>query len=106
MNYLNTIAFDKEAKEYVLITNGKCRLDHSSPEAYAQSHNGKECQYVPSEAIALRTLGLHHGKPIIGWTYRQVKMESLSCGNDMQHQKADFEAILAKRRSPYFIGRV
>ena len=108
MNYMGKIAYDKQAKEYVLITNGICTLRHDTPEHFAEDHaNGTgSCHYEPSEAIAVRTMGLHKGKPVIGWTYRGVQYSQLSCSDDMQHMKAEFNEILQKRTSAYFIGRV
>ena len=103
---IGKIAFDKIAKEHVLISNGTCTLDHSTPEAYAIAHKGKTCVYAPSEAIAIRYLGYHKGKPILGWTYRGVDPAVLSCSDDMQHERKDFDAIITHKRSPYFVGRV
>lgn len=79
----NCIAFDSENKEHVMISNGRCTLDHSSPEGFKAAHekDGKMCGccYEPSEAIALRVLGFHaEAKLTIAWTYRKVNPKHLS----------------------------
>lgn len=69
----NELAFDKHAKELVLISNGvDTTLD------------GKPQDFVPTEAIALRFLGLtQDGRPALAWTYRKVDAAQLDryCGS-------------------------
>jgi len=71
------IAFDIKHKEYVLITNGRCIKDHSSPEAFVASHK-EDCVYAPNEAIALRMIPEVHSGPTLVWTYIGVNAEDLS----------------------------
>lgn len=78
------VCFDTEMKEHVLITNGECVLDHSSPEAYKKSHEGHdECVYAPHECIAIRCIGTEVIEatdsivPLCAWTYRGCNPEHL-----------------------------
>lgn len=120
---INRVVFDEHAKEYVMVTNGKCVLDHSTPDAFRTSHIGTplthpdlpgralipvECQYAPSEAIALRVLTSDGGKVSVGWTYRTVDPCDLRPlkADDEQRVKASFDAIMSKKRSVRFVGRV
>lgn len=102
----NGTYFDTSAKELVQVTNGTCTLDHSSPEGYAVAHNGGGCRYTPSEAIALRVVGVtHNGDPIIAFTYRRVAATTL------QPMVRPIDAntpsgILARVRRSRKIGRV
>ena len=77
---IGQVCFDREAKEFVEISNGHCTLDHSSPEAFALSHGPGGmgcCVFAPSEAIAHRVVGLTpNGDPIVAFTYRGVKPEN------------------------------
>jgi hypothetical protein len=67
---INQIVWDAEAKEYVMITTGVPMVE-GKPEV------------KPTEAIALRVCGLKDtGKPVLAFTYRQVKPECLAtCPN-------------------------
>jgi len=102
------VAWDNQAKEYVLITNGKCILAHDTPESYAAAHKGGGCQYVPHEGIALRVVGVHNGKPVVAWTYRGVDHAHLSKPTgDMTAD--DFRAMMDgghARRTAHYCGRV
>ncbi len=71
------VLFDEHAKEFVRVSNGKCVLNHESPERYKEAHGTGDCIYAPSEAIALRVI-IQDGKPLIAWTYRAVDPCSLS----------------------------
>lgn len=174
---INRVVFDEHAKECVVVTNGKCVLDHSTPTAFKASHQANsligqrwqpatvgchwtcaeysistrvcvgspelngyvlvkhftelgtyptlhdaqqaanehaiqhgaiaDCQYAPSEAIALRVL-MAGGKVSVGWTYRGVDPCDLRPlkADDEQLVKASFEAIMGKRRSAKFVGRI
>ena len=100
---INDVAYDKDAKEFVRISNMICTLDHSN-EGFAASHGGKgmaACQYEPHEAVALRVVGITKtGDPIIAMTYRGVKAASLSPASP------DSMIDLYKVRKSRFIGRV
>lgn len=75
---LNAVAYDKRVKEFVRITNGKCTLDHSSPQAFRKSHHGRGCHYTPCEAAAIRCVGVtKSGDPIVAYTYRSVDIADL-----------------------------
>jgi hypothetical protein len=108
MQYLNQIAFDRDTKDYVLITNGKCTLDHSNPEAFQLAHkaNNGSCHYEPSEAIAIRIIGMHNNRPVVGWTYVSVRLQSLSCSTPMQSLKPMFDCIIGGKRTRYSVGRI
>jgi hypothetical protein len=100
---MNQECFDSYAKETVRISNGTCTLDHSSPEAFALSHQTSNgcCIYTPSEAIALRVLGVTKtGDPIVGFTYRKVDPAHLRPTNGQQLPDA------TQIRKSRFIGRV
>jgi hypothetical protein len=88
----NVIVWDSHAKEHVLITNGKCTLDHSSPEAFAVTHNhaehGNGCLYEPSEGVAVRPLvsfmPTDNSVTVqLGWTYRGLNPELLKVSESM-----------------------
>ncbi len=95
---MNTVMFDREAKEYVLITNGRCTLPHDNTDVFKKTHgeNGiGACQYTPSEGIALRVIG----EKEYAWTYRGVKAEFLS---PVTAEASDnFKALIEKS-----IGRI
>lgn len=77
---LGATAYDKRVKEFVRITNGKCTLDHSSPEGFHKAHEATNgcCHYTPCEAIAIRCTGVTKtGDPIVGFTYRAVDIADL-----------------------------
>lgn len=102
------VCYDNYAKEYVKITNGTCVLDHSSREAFKKSHDERAaitgqcgCVYVPSEAIALRCVGvIGKGDPVIAFTYRKVDHTHLTPAPTMA-----FPDMSTFRKSR-FIGRV
>lgn len=98
---VNRIAYDQDSKDFVRISNGTCTLDHSSPGAFATSHNGGPCIYAASEAVALRCVGIDgKGNPIVAITYRKVDQTKLRPAKD-----SDFPDVSKVRRS-LFIGRV
>lgn len=82
-------AFDSYAKETVKISNCKCVLDHTNPEAYKVSHRvhvfdrgphefeACGCRMTACEAIALRVVGANARRPVIAFTYRQVEAKYL-----------------------------
>jgi hypothetical protein len=119
--------FDWHAKEEVVISNGKCILDHSSSDAYAVTHADSGCIYEPSEAVALRVSVDHkhfdHETHVaVSWTYRAVTAEDLTvvekerCNNSILNkttqQYSELEVAGKKlRKKPYanrihFAGRV
>jgi len=112
---LNVVLFDSFAKEPVLVTNGRCLLNHESPEGYAATHaNG--CVFVQDEAIALRPfvdMSLH-GAVRVGFTYRAVNAAYLETMTDdnADAAKQQFDAVMGggkhfgKVRAKRFIGRV
>lgn len=112
----NRVVYDQAAKEYVVVSNGRCVLDHSSPEKFARTHEHvvttmqtrRECQFAPSEAIALRPLISDAGKVSIAWTYRAVDPCELRGVTAEQEKtvKAQFDAVMGKRRSRTFVGRI
>jgi len=68
----NRVAFNKDTKEFIIVTNGTCILDHSSPEGYAKDHINCGCKYRPHEGIVLRIIGFEDDIPIHGWTYVSI----------------------------------
>lgn len=95
--------YDKDAKEIVHITNGICTLCHSSPEAYKASHTDG-CLYTPSEAAALRVVGVKKsGDPIIAFTYRKVDANHLTPQKTVD---GDPFVIMEQVRKSRKIGRV
>ena len=85
---VNDVCFDKEMNEHVLISNGKCVLDHSHTEAYKNSHEGlADCVFKPYEAIAIRCVGVETIEaidakvPVCGWVYRTVNADHLRKSN-------------------------
>lgn len=77
------VFYDADAKEFVLITNGKCVMAHDNAAAYKSSHEQpigtiRPCVYTPSEAIALRPFLHGDGSVDVAWTYRGVRAEALS----------------------------
>jgi len=108
MEQMNKIYFDREAKEYVLVTNGICTLDHSNPETFATSHaNGMgSCEYVPHEGIALRPfVDEKTGLVSIAWTYRGIDWAQMD-HEPSESAKASFDYVFQHRRSNRFIGRI
>ena len=94
--------YDKQAKEFVHITNGLCILDHSSPEAFKTAHTSG-CIYAPSEAVALRVIGnTKNGDPIIAFTYRGVDPQHLTPSYSAHDPYKIFDATRKSRK----IGRV
>ena len=97
------IYYDRDAKEVVKLTNGVCTLAHGDAEAYAAAHTTPGCVYAPSEAVALRVVGVtHNGDPIIAYTHRSVRPEALSEAKD----ENDPTALMGKVRKSRKIGRV
>lgn len=107
---IGDICYDKVNKEYVLITNRGCVKDHSTPEAFKESHgpNGLgECEYEASECAAIRVVGMNNGRAITGWTYRGCQEKNLVVTTDITRDQ--FEKMMTggkQRRTPYNIGRV
>jgi hypothetical protein len=102
---MNCIAFDSENKEHVLITNGRCTLDHSSPDAFRESHKREDgscgCHYEPSEAIAIRVIGtntLDKAKLTLAWTYRGVNAKHLSPADN--YNRNDFAKLMTGHIDP------
>jgi hypothetical protein len=105
---MNRVCFDREAKEYVLISNGTCIFDHFNlnPETFKESHQGGDCEYKACSAIALRPF-VEGGKVLLAWTHRSVRHEDLQpVSNETEVKARHFDAVLQKRRSSRFIGRV
>jgi len=106
------IVFDQHTKEYVRVSNGKCVLDHSTQAAFKTSHTIKlygseSCQFAPSEAIALRVACVN-GKVSVAWTYRAVNpcdLRPVSAETEREIG-AQFDAVLSRRRSARFVGRI
>lgn len=86
---INDVVFDSENKEFVKISNGI----------------EKDGKFVPTEAIAMRVIGLSQNKPVIGYTYRQVKEDKLSTIN---RDNGEFEAFMTLNKPVHFefIGRL
>lgn len=105
----NCVVFDRSRKEFMLITNGKCILDHSSPEAYEKAHDdcdGKVCgcKYRPYEAIVLRIIGFTKTRPIYGWSYITIPEDA-----DLEPAPMNtewFMRALHSRRTRYSLGRL
>lgn len=79
----NVAVYDRASKDIVLISNGVCTLDHTSPDAYKLSHAASVgCVYAPSEAVALRVIGerkrrKRKSEPLVAWSYVGVRPENL-----------------------------
>ena len=101
---MSQTCYDKQAKEIVHITNGKCTLDHSSPEAYKVAHSNNGCIFSPHEAAALRVVGTtKNGDPIIAFTYRAVIADQLT---PLKTNDGDPFEIMNKVRKSRNAGRV
>ena len=102
--------FDSDAKDVVKITNGMCQKPHggTGPESLpydGHMSDGTGCLYAPSEAIALRVMGVtHNGDPVIAFTYRKVRPEALSPIKGSPENAPD--VIFGKVRRSSRIGRV
>ena len=104
--------FDSDAKDVVKITNGMCQkphggtgLEHTGLPYDGHMSDGTGCLYAPSEAIALRVMGVtHNGDPVIAFTYRKVRPESLSPIDGLGVTAPD--VILSQVRRSRKIGRV
>jgi len=108
MDQINNVYFDREAKEYVLVTNRICTLDHSSRETFAASHAKglASCQMEPHEGIVLRLfVDAKTGFVSIAWTYRSINWAQMDHEPD-DAAKATFEYVLSRRPSKHWIGRV
>jgi hypothetical protein len=86
---INQIVLDMYSKEYVLITNG------TDAEGFK-----------PTEAIALRVMGEHKGRQIVGYTYRKVEEKQLQPVAQTTTDKLDDMFNLHKRKTKYWIGRI
>lgn len=53
------VYYDQEMREYVLVSNGRCVLNHSSPKAFEIDHEKgtTDCVYAPTEATVIRCRG-------------------------------------------------
>jgi hypothetical protein len=108
---MNAIMWDAFSKEHVKVSNGKCVLDHTSPEGFAKTHIGLGvgCVFAPNEAIALRPFIREDGTVTVGWTYRSVDASNLRAVDKPESIEKQFELAMgagtkgAKKR---FIGRV
>src|SRR5437879_1648339 len=96
---INTVMYDTQAKECVLITNAICTLDHSTSAAFEASHHDSDgvqqhCHMVPHEAIALRVF-IESDHVQIAWTYRSVDSTKLRPLTDREAEaKAQFTAAM------------
>jgi hypothetical protein len=100
----NCCAFNKDTKEFVLINNGICTLNHSTPAGYAKDHVNCGCRFRPFEGIVLRIIGFEKCRPIYGWTYISIPKEANlepAPGNKEWFMRA-FQARLTK----YSVGRL
>jgi hypothetical protein len=88
---LNQFVFDSENKEFVIITNGTEDADKN---------------LIPTEATALRYLGLNNGLPVLAFTYRKVTASSLSPTKCSNHITPILEGNIGKNSTHEFIGRV
>lgn len=95
---INEIVFDAENKEYVKISNG-------IPVEENDALGINEREVTPTEAIALRVVGINKGVPSIAYTYRKVNPEKLS---KTSHQPTYFDTIMAygNPKRFVFVGRV
>lgn len=81
---INEVAYDRQNKEYVKITNMFCPIcaqGRAHPDVFNGRHpvRGVECATTPFEAVALRLFGSDaDGKPLIGFTYRGVDAKQLT----------------------------
>jgi hypothetical protein len=114
MEQMNRAYFDRQAKEFVLVTNGKCKLPHENTEAFKASHgpNGMgACEYEPHEGIALRVF-VDEGKLSVAWTYRGIDWSQMShdeCPAETAMISDVLSRKLARRNSKEtvrFIGRI
>ncbi len=149
---MNRVVWCEESKEHVILSNGRCVLDHSTPDTYRDSHtiscpgsgtltegdgqrtatcyvckrqfplaameynalivpshfNINQCQYAPSEAIALRVFISAGSKVTVAWTYRGVNPCDLwpVRAEVEERVRAEFSAVMSKRRSARFVGRI
>jgi hypothetical protein len=72
---INDWCYDRFAKEYVKVTNMRCPLCAKGDTLH--QIKGVECAKEPCEAVAVRLLNFNDGKPSFGFTYRNVRTESL-----------------------------
>jgi hypothetical protein len=103
------VYYDRDAKECVILTNGTCTKGHNLPDdprPYdGHMSDGTGCVYAPSEALALRVVGVTRtGDPIIGQTYRKVRPEALEPVSDTAANER--LAIISRVRRSRFAGRV
>jgi hypothetical protein len=100
---INQIVYDRENKEYVMISNGIPNLDEAGKE--------KVNDIKPTEAIALRVciLGEVDNKPRIAFTYRQVKADFLEELPNEQPAKVWFNGYMNSNPTNKhfnFLGRI
>lgn len=91
MNFkINQVVKNTKNKEIIKLTNGI----------------EKDGNFIPTEAIALRVLGLNKGMPVIGYTYISVKPEDLA--QTIADRSGHFESILGveKPTKYFFVGRI
>lgn len=86
------LCWDRDAKETVRVSNGTCIHPHSTAEYDGHMAEGG-CVYAPSEAIAVRVIGWKRTKkgsrPVVAYTYRGVRAESLSVLKMADQDSAD-----------------
>jgi len=105
-------AYDVRVKEYVLISNAICTLDHSGPDAFKASHGEHgmgACLYTPHEATCLRVADVaENGRPILSYVIRGVEAGNLEATRPdiARAVKEMFDRAFSRRRSAYWIGRV
>lgn len=101
--------FDHDAKEVVRLSNGTCVKTHKAGEALHANEGGPNtpCLYAPSEAVALRVVGVTSTRdPIVAFTYRAVRPEALTpvTGEARDKYALLFDGSAFKRSR--FVGRV
>ena len=103
--YNGAVCYDSDAKELVKVSNGRCTKPHGTQEPGDAPYDGHMsnggCVYAPSEAVALRVVGLAgKGDPVVAFTYRAVRPAALTVVEDVAWLD------LSKFRRSRFVGRV
>ena len=112
------VCYDMRHKEYIKVTNGKCRLDHSSVDGFRKSHDAGNgvvaaCEYSPHECIAIRAFINQDGSISLAFTYRgcdEKDLQPVTAELGRRFEK-DLEMVAqssrkATSRKVWTIGRV
>lgn len=78
----NELGVDTATDEFVLVTNGRCVLDHSTADAYAKAHTDG-CRFFPCEGLVF----VMEGDKLVSWQMRPIAHRTLRKTSIAEHQR-------------------